>query len=82
MNGTPHARTSDLPGWPTPPRVRDIVNTAGSWGWVLVSSGTAGKTHTLGRIFQDELGYLWADGNATPRFKHCDETDANPGAYL
>ena len=30
------ARTSDLPGWPCPPRVRDIPSTPESWGWVPV----------------------------------------------
>ena len=32
-----HAKISDLPGWPCPPRVRDIPNTPDSWGWVMVS---------------------------------------------
>lgn len=29
----PHARAFDLPGWPCPPRVRDIIHCEGSWGW-------------------------------------------------
>lgn len=49
----PHARAVDLPGWPCPPRVRDIPATPDSWGWVDVGS-------MAGAVAQDELGYLWA----------------------
>ena len=33
------ARTSDLPGWSCPPRVRDIPSTPESWGWITVVPG-------------------------------------------
>ena len=65
----PHARALDLPGWPCPPRVRDIPDHEESWGWVFVTS-----------LAQDELGYLWIDGSATPRFCRLDESRQNPGA--
>jgi hypothetical protein len=72
----PHARAFDLPGWPCPPRVRDISNHQESWGWVLVSHGTDTA------IIQDDLGCLWADGAAIPRFELPSESDENPGAIL
>lgn len=59
MNSLPHLRTSDLPGWPCPPRVRDMVKTPDSWGYVLLGS--------LQHIVQDDGGYLWADGDVCPR---------------
>ncbi len=46
------ARTSDLPGWPCPPRVRDIPSTPESWGWVPVQA-------LSGAVAQDEVGCLW-----------------------
>jgi hypothetical protein len=73
--GASHARASDLPGWPCPPRVRDIPQHGDSWGWVAVA--TFG-----GSVAQDELGYLWADGAAVPRFKTPDPTSESPGAVL
>lgn len=69
----PHARAFDLPGWPCPPRVRDIPNHEESWGWVAVAS-------TLGSLAQDELGYLWIDGSAVPGFRQLDESKQSPGA--
>lgn len=57
-NRPPHARTSDLPGWPCPPRVRDMPKTPKSWGYVPI-----GSFHS---IVQDEQGYLWADGDRVP----------------
>ena len=33
---TPHAKVSDLPGWPCPPRVRDIPDSPHSWGRIDV----------------------------------------------
>jgi len=75
MTTSPHARAFDLPGWPTPPRVRDIAKTPASWGWVPISTTKAGA------VFQDELGYLWIDGNAAPRYQRFDESHHVPGAY-
>lgn len=76
MTFSSHARVYDLPGWPTPPRVRDIANHAGSWGRVLVSN------IGLGAVCQDEFGRLWVDGSATPRFQWLDAENVNPGAYV
>ena len=81
MTDTLHARAFDLPGWPTPPRVRDIPRTPGSWGWIMVAPGIAGKSGSYGRVFQDEIGRLWVDGDITPRFKLLDPLSTNPGAY-
>lgn len=58
---TPHARTSDIPGWTCPPRVRDIPQHENSWGWVTI------RDNTYSIIVQDEQGYLWVDGDATLR---------------
>ena len=71
----PHARASDLPGWPCPPRVRDIPTTPDSWGWVPVYPD-------FGAVAQDELGYLWTDGNAVPRYRLPNDSDENPGALV
>jgi len=75
MNNTPHARAFDLPGWPCPPRVRDIPSHENSWGWVPCQSVTSG-------VYQDELGYLWADGNMVPEFRTLENSSATPGAIL
>jgi len=75
MNNTPHARAFDLPGWPCPPRVRDIPNHEGSWGWVPCQ-------HSINGIYQDELGYLWADGNMVPEFRTFNSSYDCPGAIL
>jgi len=69
------AHTSDLPGWPCPPRVRDIPSTPESWGWVPV------VPHT-GAVAQDEVGCLWVDGNAVPQYRHPEESNASPGALV
>jgi hypothetical protein len=50
------ARAMDLPSFSTPPFVRDIRTHAGSWGWVFPQ-----------HIAQDDAGYLWADGAASPK---------------
>jgi len=71
----PHARAFDLPGWPCPPRVRDIPLTPESWGWVLVLP-------RVGAVAQDELGFLWADGNAVPKYRQPKDADASPGALV
>jgi hypothetical protein len=73
----PHARAFDLPGWPCPPRVRDIPHHQDSWGWARTSP--YGDT---GVVAQDELGYLWADGQAVPQFRLPDNNYVNPGAVL
>ena len=72
---TRHARAFDLPGWPCPPRVRDIPGTERSWGWVPMSAGTFA-------VAQDELGYLWADGNYVPQFRLPCDTYVQSGAVL
>ncbi len=71
----PHARAFDLPGWPCPPRVRDIPTTPESWGWVPVVPET-------GAVAQDELGFLWADGNAVPKYRLPKDSDVLPGALV
>jgi hypothetical protein len=75
MNNTPHARAFDLPGWLCPPRVRDIPNHEDSWGWVPCQVSANG-------IYQDELGYLWADGNMVPTFRTLNGNSECPGAIL
>jgi hypothetical protein len=73
-----HATVFDIPGWSCPPRVRDIVKTPNSWGYAMISRyREAGNM-----VVQDELGYLWADGQAIPRFKLPDEQHANPGGVV
>lgn len=73
----PHAKASDLPGWPCPPRVRDIPKSVNSWGFIDVLSEDAGM-----KVAQDELGYLWVSGEAIPRFTTPIEGNANPGALV
>lgn len=69
-----HARVTDLPGWTCPPYVRDISNCRDTWGKVHID--------LLGDIAQDQRGYLWADGEATPaNFLPQDSWD-NPGAVV
>lgn len=68
----PHARAFDIPGWPCPPRVRDIPNQQESWGRIRVIA--AGKLE----LAQDELGYLWVNGNAVPQF----DPDGTGGAIV
>jgi hypothetical protein len=81
MNEGPrHATTSDIPGWPTPSRVRDIPKTAGSWGWIRVT-GSAPGPHG-GGVYQDEIGRLWVDGDMIPRFRQLPDGDTNPGGYV
>ena len=69
------ARTSDLPGWPCPPRVRDIPSTSESWGWVPVQSLSCA-------VAQDEVGCLWVDGDAVPQYRLPDDSDTCPGALV
>jgi hypothetical protein len=72
------ARAFDLPGWPCPPRVRDIPNHEESWGWITVSNLPIQPY----AVAQDELGYLWVNGNTIPTFKTPNETDVSPGALV
>jgi hypothetical protein len=72
-----HARAFDLPGWPCPPRVRDIPNHENSWGWGQIRAET-----TESVLAVDELGYLWVNGDTVPGFRLPNETDANPGAIV
>lgn len=85
MNQTPHARAFDLPGWPCPPRVRDISRHENSWGYVPCNAGY-GAPFTVRavspRIVQDELGCLWADGDAIPKFQVPKDTDDGHGAIV
>lgn len=71
-----HARAFDLPGWPCPPRLRDIPGIEESWGWFPV------EPYSWGVIAQDEVGYLWVDGDAIPRFKIPNDYDGSLGCVL
>ncbi|MFJ2279206.1 hypothetical protein ACIOEZ_34220 [Streptomyces sp. NPDC087866] len=55
MSGRKQARAMDLPDFPSPPSVSEIVTHAGSWGWV-----------NSGHVAQDSSGYLWVEGKASP----------------
>ena len=70
-----HARAVDLPDWPCPPRVRSIPTTPESWGWVPVLTET-------GAVAQDELGYLWVDGNVAPKYRLPRDSEESPGALV
>ena len=74
---SPHAKAFDLPGWPCPPRVRDIPHHRESWGYVPFFS-----VKGLPPVVQDELGYLWVNGDVVPRFQTPPEDDADPGALV
>ena len=78
MTDTLHARAFDLPGWPTPPRVRDIPNHVGAWGYVPVSAGKPSGLLPSG-VYQDEIGRLWADGDFAPSYY---VNNDGYGAYL
>lgn len=85
MSNIPHARAFDLPGWPCPPRVRDIPSHPGSWGYVPCDAGHAAPfANKAGcpRIVQDDLGHLWADGDAIPAFSVLVESHDGPGAIV
>lgn len=74
---TEHARALDLPGWPCPPRVRDIPKRVESWGLIDIN------THVLPKaLVQDDLGYLWVNGDVVPRFQTPNDGIANPGALV
>lgn len=66
MSSPPHARAFDLPGWPCPPRVRDIAMTEKSWGEVYV--GRRDNDVEQSGVVQDEVGRLWANGDMAPKF--------------
>lgn len=64
---TPHAKISDLPCWPCPPRVRDIPDTPHSWGKIAVYEW---QTAVKPPVAYDELGYLWVCGDTVLRFQN------------
>jgi len=74
---TEQATIADLPSWPCPPRTREIVSTPGSWGWLPVN-----PIVSMTAVWYDELGALWVDGDATPRYKRLDQACASPGAIV
>jgi hypothetical protein len=73
----PHATVFDLPGWPCPPRVRDIPKHEESWGWVS-ADGFARPF----AVAQDELGRLWVNGDAIPQFRTPEDSHSSPGALV
>lgn len=77
VNRDRHAKISDLPGWPCPPRVRDIPTTPDSWGWVSV-----GEDNGLEPVMVDELGYLWVNASVVPRYVLPNDSRASPGAIV
>lgn len=77
---TKHARAFDLPGWPCPPRVRDIPNHENSWGLLMVYQSD--NIHKPSAVSLDELGYLWVDGAAVPQYRLPLDFDFNPGAIV
>jgi hypothetical protein len=77
---TMHARAFDLPGWPCPPRVRDVPACEGSWGMVDVINHS---NRQLVALAQDELGFLWANGDIVPKFRLPNDHDlGSPGAVV
>lgn len=72
MSNPPHALAADLPGWPCPPRVRDIATKERSWGGVKV--GVINDDPETSGVVQDELGRLWANGDKAPRFALAKDT--------
>ena len=74
---TPHARAFGLPGWPCPPRVRDIPNHQDSWGFIRVSTEPGNLT-----VAVDDLGYLWANGDTVPKFRVPVDSHSIPGALV
>lgn len=72
-----HAKATDLPEWPCPPRVRDIPHNENSWGWVMVITSQSSPP-----IAQDEMGYLWADGAVVPAFRLPHDAWDSPGVVL
>jgi hypothetical protein len=76
----PHARAFDLPGWPCPPRVRDIPHHENSWGWVPMYT----DVNTTLSVAQDDLGFLWVNGDIIPQFMTPDARgdQGNPGALV
>lgn len=75
----PHARAFDLPGWPCPPRVRDIPHHERSWGWIPVSKVMSDDTPA---VAQDDLGYLWVNGASIPQFRLPADDWDDPGALV
>jgi hypothetical protein len=75
----PHARAFDLPGWPCPPRVRDIPGHERSWGWIPVDTE---ENVDPTAVAQDELGYLWVNGARVPQYRTPREENRDPGALV
>lgn len=73
----PHATVFDIPGWPCPPRVRDIPGHQNSWGYIQLRIGSG----TIA-LAQDETGRLWVNGGINPRFMLPDSANGSPGALL
>ncbi|MEV0297090.1 hypothetical protein [Nocardia sp. NPDC050710] len=76
-NSAPHATVFDIPGWPCPPRVRDIPNHENSWGHIALI-GNGPRDH----LATDELGHLWVNGDVAPKFMLPSEEISNPGAII
>jgi hypothetical protein len=71
-----HAKASDIPGWPCPPRVRDIPAQEESWGFVRLDLSVYPGS---GSVAQDDLGYLWINGDRAPAYRLPTESSENPG---
>ena len=50
------------------------------WSPPSPSSGPVGSM--AGAVAQDELGFLWADGNAAPKYRLPNDADASSGALV
>lgn len=72
-----HAKARDLPGYEAPARVRDIPHHKESWGSIPCFT-----VQGVAPFGQDELGYLWVNGNIVPKGDMPPENDANPGAVV
>lgn len=79
---TAHVRISDIPGYPCPPRVRDIPKTVDSWGYVDVTGPLTAALTDLATLVSDELGYLWINGDKAPAYKLPNEDNYSPGAIV
>ncbi|SLH39246.1 hypothetical protein [Mycobacteroides abscessus] len=79
-----HAKLTDLPGYPCPPRVRDIAHRENSWGYIGIAGPVTVATIGLTRatVVHDELGHLWANGDVVPEFKVPNESNYSPGAIV
>jgi hypothetical protein len=73
-----HATVYDIPGWPSPPRLRDIPGRENSWSFVNVYADPRDVEGS--RLAYDETGHLWINGSrpGTPEIPH--DNGVNPGA--